>query len=307
VSRPVAVGLVGCGRVAERGYLPALEVSATLRLAGVADPAADRRAHVAPSVPGFDDVETLLSSVALELVVVATPPGLHEALAAAAAAAGVPSLVEKPPALDARGASALAALDPAPWIGFNRRFDPAVGSLRDAVGGESATVVDVELSIAPARWAAFTGTPGPLLDLGPHAVDLACWATGRTPVRVRSHAPKGRASSFDLELAGALAHIRLSHDAGWREVVRVANGASVAHVQHGGVVDRARRALARGPGPLVDSLRAQLEAAGRAARGEPADERLATAADGVRAMTVLDAAARAELRPGAWVDVESRG
>ena len=305
MTAPVAVGLVGCGRVAERGYLPALAGSAELRLAGVADPAADRRARLAPGVPGFDDVDALLASVELDLVVVATPPGMHETIAAAASAVGVPSLVEKPPAGDAAGAAALAALRPAPWIGFNRRFDPDVGRLRAMAIATRATQVDVELSIDPLRWASFEGSPNALVDLGPHAADLACWTTGRSPRRVRSRAPDGASSSFVLELDGAEARIRVSHGPGWREEVRVGTGPSAEHLRRGGIVERARRALARAPGPLVESLRAQLEAAGRAVRGEPVDPRLASAAEGARVMAVLDAAARAEREPGSWVAVGS--
>jgi predicted dehydrogenase len=303
----VAVGLVGCGRVAERGYLPALAGSAELRLAGVADPAAGRRARLAPAVPGFDDVEALLASVELDLVVVATPPGTHETVAAAAAAAGVSCLVEKPPAGDAAGAAALAELRPAPWVGFNRRFDPGLGRMREIAIAAQATRVEIDLSIDPVRWAAIAGSPAPLLDLGPHAADLACWTTGRSPRRVCSRAPDGRSSSFVLELDGAEARIRVSHGPGWREEVRVGTGPSAERLRRGGIVGRARRALARGPGPLVESLRAQLEAAGRAVRGEPADPRLASAEEGARVMAVLDAAARAEREPGTWVAVGSRG
>jgi predicted dehydrogenase len=304
VSEAVGVGLAGCGRVAERGYLPALRRSTSLRLVGVADPDADRRARLARAVPGFADVAALLSSVEVELLVVATPPDTHHAVAAAASAVGVPSLVEKPPAGDALGAAALAALRPSPWIGLNRRFDPDVARLREAAIAMQATEVEVDLTIDAAGWDAFAGSPTALVDLGPHAADLACWTTGRAPRRVLSRASGARSSSFVLELEGAEAHIRVSHAGGWREEVRVGAGRRTARLRRGGLLERVRRRV-RGPGPLVDSLRAQLEAVGRAVRGEPADPRLASAADGVRVMAVLDAVARAERRPGTWVPVQT--
>ena len=271
----------------------------------MADPAADRRVRLAPAVPGFDDVDALLASVELDLVVVATPPGMHETIAAAASAVGVPSLVEKPPAGDAAGAAALAALRPAPWIGFNRRFDPDVGRLRAMAIATRATQVDVELSIDPLRWASFEGSPNALVDLGPHAADLACWTTGRSPRRVRSRAPDGASSSFVLELDGQRrVSASRTGPAGARRCAWARDRRpSISAVA--GIVERARRALARAPGPLVESLRAQLEAAGRAVRGEPADPRLASAAEGARVMAVLDAAARAEREPGSWVAVGS--
>ena len=41
-----------------------------------------------------------------------------------ATAAGVPVLVEKPPAPDLAGAADLVPLSPTPWLGFQRRFRP---------------------------------------------------------------------------------------------------------------------------------------------------------------------------------------
>jgi predicted dehydrogenase len=303
VSRPVAVGLVGCGRIAERGYGAAIAGSAVLELAGVADPAVERRARLAPDVPGFDDAAELLASVELELVVVATPPALHVDVATLASAAGVRCLVEKPPAVDRAGAVALAALEPAPWLGFDRRFDPETARLRELALEQLPVDVDVSLTISPGRWAAHTESPGPLLDLGPHAVDLACWLTGRAPLRVRADGPADGAGAFVVELSGGSARIRVSHAGGWREEIRVGPDGSSA-LRRGGLVDRIRRTLARDPGPLVETLRAQLEAAGVAVRGGPADPRLASATDGVRVMATIDAASRAGDQPGAWVDVE---
>ena len=46
-----------------------------------------------------------------------------------------PTLVEKPPAVDAADAAGLAAISPAPWVGFNRRFDPGAAAVRAAVAG----------------------------------------------------------------------------------------------------------------------------------------------------------------------------
>lgn len=304
MSRPVAVGLVGCGRVAERGYLPALAGSSVLTLAGVADPARERRARLVLGAPGFDDAAELFAAVELELVVVATPPALHLDVAAAASAAGVRALVEKPPAPDRRGAEALAALDPPPWAGFDRRFDPELGLLREAAVARGESEVSVTLEIARDGWDAHSGSPGPLLDLGPHAVDIACWLTGRPPLRVRADASPGRSASFVVELDGGSAGIRVSHDGGWREEVQVGPGGAAGRMRRGGLVDRASRRLRRAPGPLVGTLRAQLEAAGRAVRGEPADPRLASAAEGVTVMAVVEAVEAAGAVPGAWVDVE---
>jgi predicted dehydrogenase len=301
VTEPLAIGIAGCGRVAERGYLPAIAGSPHLRLAGVADPIVSRRDLLAPALPGFDTVDELLSSVRVDVLVVATPPGLHEPVAVAAAAAGVRSIVEKPPAGDAVGAAALAALEPPPWIGFNRRFEPEIERLREDIAAAHGRTIEVTLSIDARRWRAFESRPGPLLDLGPHAVDVICWTTGRLPRRVRCEHDR-RYLSFSLELDGVVARVRLSHQAGWRERVRLGN---VTYLRRGGTVDRARRAVSRRPGPLVPSLRAQLEAAARFLQGEGrVDARLGSAAEGVVVMATLDAMARAIREPDVWLPVE---
>ena len=302
MTEAVAVGIAGCGRVVERGYRPAIAGTTRLRLAGVADPEHGRRARIAPGVPGFGTVDELLGSVPLDLLVVATPPPLHEPTASSAASAGVRAIVEKPPAGDAEGAAALVALDPQPWIGFNRRFEPELGRLRDdpATPGRE---IEVVLSIDVRRWRAFGGSPGPLVDLGSHAVDVVCWTTGRAPRRVRCEPGRRGFQSFVLDLDGAVGRVRLSHEAGWHELVR-SGGAT--YLRRGGRVDRARRAVSRRPGPLVETLRAELEAAGRAVRGGTADDRLGSAAEGVLVMATLDAMALAARDPGAWVPVEDR-
>jgi len=75
----------------------------------------------------------------------------------------------------------------------------------------------------------------------------------------------------------------------------------------GAVVGRARSAVDRVRGrdaahPLAASLAAQLDALAAAVRGEPAGE-LATAADGVAAMAVVDAARTSAATGGAPVPV----
>ena len=63
-------------------------------------------------------------------------PRPHTADAAVAAAAGVHALLEKPPAPSAgERRSPSLQLDPAPWVGFNRRFDPGARRVRRGRSG----------------------------------------------------------------------------------------------------------------------------------------------------------------------------
>src|SRR5207302_2815366 len=106
------LGLIGCGRIAERGYVPAALRARGIRLAAVADPAAERCARAAPGVPSFGGAAELLAARAADVLVLATPAAAHVPDAPLAAAAGVPTLVEKPPAPTAGEAAQLAAISP---------------------------------------------------------------------------------------------------------------------------------------------------------------------------------------------------
>src|SRR5689334_11487802 len=120
------LGLIGCGRLAERGYIPALRRARGIRLSAVADPVPGRCADVAPGVPAFAGAAEVLEAGAADALVLATPAHALLGDARLAAAAGVPTLVEKPPAPTVRDTEELAALEPMPFVGFNRRFEPAL-------------------------------------------------------------------------------------------------------------------------------------------------------------------------------------
>ena len=301
----VRVGLAGCGRLAERGYVPALAACPAAELVAVTDVELARCAAVAPGVPAFASVGALLREAEVDLVIVATPVRTHLEIATAAAGHGCRTLVEKPPASDASGAWELAALEPVPWVGFNRRFDPSIAGLREQARSTSGLELRLEMAILPDAWDARERCDSPLLDLGPHLVDLALWLGGRHALAVRSLASDGGAVRFELQLDDARAVIAVSHARAWYERLEVWSGSRrLGGIQRGGTW---RRALGRLSGsrqsPLVASLTAQLGAASAAVRGEPVDDRLAPAAAGATVMEVLDAVAAGARRPGVWIDV----
>src|SRR5581483_6069046 len=117
---PVRLGIVGCGQVVQRGYLPALARTKEVELHAVADPVAGRRRTA--GVADYPDLGRMLARERLDAVLVCSPPALHLEHAQICAQAGVRALVEKPPGTTLSEARALAALRPAPVIGFNRRF-----------------------------------------------------------------------------------------------------------------------------------------------------------------------------------------
>lgn len=298
MSSPLPVGLVGAGRLAELGYLPALARVPELRLVAVADPDPARARALAeaagPRARAHDSARSLVDGGDVGAVIVASPAEHHLDGAAVAAGAGLPTLVEKPPASDLTGALSLAALAPAPWIGFNRRFDPGVRALRRRVPDRGPLEMELRLAYRRRSWAPRTVDDDVLLDLGPHVVDLARWL-GRSPIEtVAAELGPDRAR---LELAGGrlVATATVSSDQLHAEsVVLHSGGRPVVKHRAGGpaALVTGRLAALRGrPHPLVDSLAAQLRAFAAAVHGRPAPD-LATAADGVAVMAVLEAARR---------------
>lgn len=289
------IGLVGCGRLAEVGYVPALHAAHGVHLIAVAEPDPARRARVAAlagGVPAFPDAAALLHGVPVDGLVLATPAAAHLADARCAAAAGVAVLVEKPPAPDRHQATELAALTPAPWIGFNRRFDSGIEALRAATPAGAEVAVFLELGYRRRGWGAHAVTDDALLDLGPHLIDLAHWITRADVTDIRRAAVSPERAEFDLALGAARARIRCATNRPHRERVEIHHrrGTVLGRHHRGGLLAAVRGRLAPPPGPhpLVASLTAQLEAFARAMRGAP-EPTLGRATDGLAVMATIDA------------------
>jgi predicted dehydrogenase len=291
---PIRLGLAGCGRLAEAGYVPALAGLPGVELVAVADPDEGRRAAVGTDLPGYRDAGELVAAEALDGLVIASPVAAHLTDAEAAAAASLVALVEKPPAPDAAGATALAALDPAPVIGFNRRFDVAALAARATVDPSAPVELDLVLRYRRTGWAPVSVHDDALLDLGPHLVDWARWISHREVTSVERAELSATRAVVELTLAGAGGRARLeaSADQPHTESIEVRQGGTlVSSHQVGGTVDGLKAKLLRSGRPdlLVTTLRGELAAYVALLRTGDRGA-LATPADGVAAMTVIDAA-----------------
>lgn len=301
------LGVAGCGRIAERGYLPAARLLPGMEVAAVADPDRERAARLAAAAGAalaFESCEEMLAGTGtrLDALVVATPAERHLETAQLAAAAGLPALVEKPPAADLAGALGLAALDPAPAIGFNRRFLQGA-ELQPSIPAEGWLELDLELRFRRRGWGAHASRDEALLDAGLHLIDLAAFLSGSAPIAVRDAAIERERAELELELGRARARISCATDRPYLERVEVSDrGGSVLAAQRLGRLRAAATRLRGAPPPLVLSLRRQLEAFASLAAGQPPDG-LAAAADGVTAMAVADAARRSAELGGAEVTV----
>lgn len=177
---PVAVGVVGAGPWASMVHAPVLASSHHTTLAGVWARRPEAAAELAAKhgVATFDDVDALFD--ACDAVAFAVPPDVQAELAVRAARAGKHLLLEKPVALDLAAAEALAAAVDDAGVGsmvvLSWRYAESVRAFVDAaqtfdaLGGRG-------IFVSGALLGGMFATPwrlerGPLLDLGPHVVDL---------------------------------------------------------------------------------------------------------------------------------------
>jgi len=123
-------------------------------------------------------------------------------------------------------------------------------------------------------------------------VDLALWLAHAEPESVTGRSDDNRASLL-IKLADerGVAHIECVGNRPYRECVEArAAGRVIARYERGGLRQGARALLGAGvESPLVPSLTRQLESFARAVHGGSEPD-LATAADGVRVMRIVEAA-----------------
>lgn len=182
------VGLAGYGS-AGRGFHALPIAEAGLDLAAIATSNPDRIARARADVPGAEIVPDLdaLLGLDLDVVVLATPSGVHHEQAVRCIEAGRAVVVEKPLATNA--SDALEVVDTAREAGVpltvfqNRRFDPQHTTLARVVSSEAiGEIFRMEL-----RWDRWRPVPkdrwrensppeaggGLLLDLQSHLIDEA--------------------------------------------------------------------------------------------------------------------------------------
>jgi UDP-N-acetyl-2-amino-2-deoxyglucuronate dehydrogenase len=97
-GRPIRFALVGCGRISANHFDALKQHAGRAELVAVCDnrPAALAAAVASTGAPGFDALDSLLAQANADVVVLATPSGLHPRQAMRAAQAGCHVLTEKP-------------------------------------------------------------------------------------------------------------------------------------------------------------------------------------------------------------------
>ena len=240
-AREIRWGVVGTGWVARDYVGPAIEASRNGRVVGACDLDG---AALAAFLPGremarTDSLDELLG-LGLDAVYVATPNHAHLGPVAAAAAAGVPVLCEKPMARTVAEAEALAeAVRRSGTLyatAFDQRFHPAHTALRRLIAdGALGTVTAVRV-----RYACWTGPDwspdenphdnwradpdraggGAFIDLAPHGLDLTQTLLGE-PIadvaallqrRVHDYAVDDGAALVARTAGGALLNLSVAYN-----------------------------------------------------------------------------------------------
>lgn len=291
-SPPVQIGLVGCGRLAELGYIPALRRTSGLALVGVVDLDSERCSRIAPGVPAYTTLEELIGGGQVQAIIVATPTRCHLADATVAAQAKLPALVEKPPGIDLKEAQALLDLHPRPWLAFNRRFDPELANLKSRLPKQEMHNIRLELCYRRSAWNPIDMHDDALLDLGPHLIDLVRWLTAKEVTSVQARTLTHHYVEFELEFEKGQATIVCSCNSPYRETVSAwgIDGRLLGTYSRGGIISGILGKVFPGRNSsLVGPLVRQLEAFRCAVQGLPSAESLGSVLDGVKVMTIIEA------------------
>jgi myo-inositol 2-dehydrogenase / D-chiro-inositol 1-dehydrogenase len=184
---PVRVGVIGVGRIGRmHAELLAREVSGAA-VGAVFDAHEESARAVADAlrVPVAASVDEMLTGD-VDAVAICSNADTHAELLIAAAEAGKAAFCEKPLSLDLaeldRALSAVQSAGVPFQIGFNRRFDPAHASVREAVSngtvGEPHLVRITSRDPAPPPLDYIKTSGGLFLDMTIHDFDMARYVTG---------------------------------------------------------------------------------------------------------------------------------
>ena len=330
------VGVIGAGAWG-RNHVRTLAAMAEVDLTAVCDLSAVIRERTARAFPGVfvtDSVDALLDRV--DAVVVATTARTHAALGIRALEAGKPVLIEKPFALTAADAVALAdesARRKVPaLVGHLLEFHPVVDRLRTMVQdgslGEVYYLYSQRLNLGQVRL-----DENALWSLGPHDISVALYLLGEAPESVaaqgHSYLQRGIEDVVFLVMrfrSGVVAHAQMSwldphkerrltvvgskqmavfDDMAPREKLRLYDKGVDRPPEYGSYGE----SLAVREGDILIPKVSNAEPLGlelahfvKVARGEPATR--ADARDGVRVVRVLEAASRSLKDGGRPVFVE---
>jgi predicted dehydrogenase len=192
LDHELRVGVLGTGAIAQIVHLPLLIDLPGARVEGVCDIDHNKAAALAArlSIPRiFNNDRDLFDSDDIDAIVICSPNHLHQSQVIAALEAGKHVLVERPLALDAKGAEAAVkaaeAAERTLVVAYNNRYRPDIRSVKTFVtAGELGDIFSihgtwfnkkVRLRRPTWRHRKDTSGGGAFMDLGVQVLDLALW------------------------------------------------------------------------------------------------------------------------------------
>lgn len=136
MTRPVSVGLIGLGEVAQLMHLPLLADDPRFAIAALTDASPSLAAHLAGryNAAARPDAAAVIADPGVDAVFILTPDHLHAPLLEQAIRAGKHVFIEKPAALTADELRPLLSLEKATdrtvFVGYMRRYAPAFTALK---------------------------------------------------------------------------------------------------------------------------------------------------------------------------------
>ena len=158
-KRPVRVGIVGCGIIAQRQHIPSLLRTKEAEIVAICDKDKALLNSIGSRLKTnkcFSDFSQMLSQEELDLVDICTPPHTHPELAIEAAESGCHVLVEKPAALTLEEFDRIAAACTRNGVKLcqiqNKMFEPVVmGLMQQVESGDIGEVVGVDIKVLSRR------------------------------------------------------------------------------------------------------------------------------------------------------------
>jgi predicted dehydrogenase len=212
----VKLGIIGAGGLSTRKIYPSLSYIPEVRLEAVCDldeSKAKRNAEKFGANLVFTSMEKMLDEAKLDAVIICIGPEKHAQLAPIVLRAGLPVYTEKPPAVDADGALAVARVAQETgklcMTAFKKRYTPLYVRMKEQMNtdrfGKPAMLV---MQRSFSRYNNTSPRSAFLLDFCIHLIDLASWLMG-TVTKVRALSLEQNTWSiqmvFESGAAGSLA------------------------------------------------------------------------------------------------------
>lgn len=186
-------GIIGCGRIADNRIAPAINGSDNAEIVAFCSRSLERASEFAEkhgAARGYDDIEELIDDPEVQAVYVATPNANHCDEAVALLGGGKHVLSDKPLAMSADEAEVMceAAAGAGRLLGVahQMRYLPHLVALHELIeSGQLGKLMLMRMGfgfvLSPGdqwRLSEAMAGGGPIMDLGPHTIDMARWLGG---------------------------------------------------------------------------------------------------------------------------------